>query len=289
MKFALQRCCTTPIFLRQYESSTDAVLKALGIELVDIREFNCCGYPLKNFNLMVSALSAARNLALAEKRGLPVMTICNCCYGNLMETNHIFRTKADLKQDLNSHLSREGLSYGGGIEVRHVVEILVKELGVEEIARKVTRPFKGIKIAIHYGCHILRPGKMLQAESSWSPTLLDGLVEATGAQSIPWKDKTECCGSPVLGVNEDLSMDITQGKIRNARSAGADFLCVACPFCQLQFDRVQRILASRRPEHEPLPSILFTQLLGLSLGVDEEALGLAQNELDLMGIKSFLA
>lgn len=289
MKFALQRCCTTPIFLKQYESSTDAVLRALGVEAVDIPEFNCCGYPLKNFNLKASVLSSARNLALAEKRGLSVMTVCNCCYCNLKEANQLLRNNPDARQEVNSHLGKEGLRYGGSIEVRHVLEILFEEIGIGEITKKITRSFKGLKIATHYGCHLLRPSKLLQFDKAWSPVLLDSLVELTGARSIPWQNKLECCGSPVLGVNQNLSMDITQGKIRDARLAGADFLCVVCPFCQLQFDRVQRIIMARRGGDGAIPSILFTQILGLCLGIDDKALGIAHNELELSGIVNFLS
>jgi heterodisulfide reductase subunit B len=281
MKFALQRCCGTSIFLKQYEASTDAVLEALGVERVEIQEFNCCGYPLKNLSHMTYLLSSSRNLALAEARGLNIMTVCACCYGSLREANQMMKEDSAKREGVNSRLEKEGLSYGGGVEVRHVLDILYKEVGIEGVGKKVVKPFEGLKIATHYGCHLLRPRQVVAFDNPYAPSILDKLVEVTGAESVSWQSKLECCGSPLWGVNDELSMDIAERKTRDARDSGADYLCVVCPFCQLQFDRVQRILMSKRGRANPLPSILYTQLLGLSLGI-------AQNELDLTSIKKFL-
>lgn len=289
MKFALQRCCTTPIFLKQYESSTDAVLGRLGVDLVDIKDFNCCGYPLKNFNFKAHVLASARNLSLAEKRELDIITLCNCCYGSLKHVNHLMKEDTSLKSEMNITLEKEGLRYDGGIEVKHLLEIFIRDIGIEHLKKRVVKTFKGLKIATHYGCHILRPRKIMQFDDAFSPSIFDKLVEITGAESIAWSSKLECCGSPMLGINDELSMDLTETKIKDARGSGADFLCVACPYCQLQFDRVQRMLHSKRCSNGHLPSILFTQLLGLSLSIDSETLGIDQNELSLRGILDFLS
>lgn len=289
MKFALQRCCTTPIFLKQYESSTDAVLGKLGVGLVDIKDFNCCGYPLKNFNFKAHVLASARNLSLAEKRELNIITLCNCCYGSLKHVNHLMKEDTSLKSEMNITLEKEGLRYDGGIEVKHLLEIFFRDIGIEHLKERVVKTFKGLKIATHYGCHILRPRRIMQFDDAFSPSIFDKLVEITGAESIAWSSKLECCGSPMLGINDELSMDLTETKIKDARRSGADFLCVACPYCQLQFDRVQRMLHSKRRSNGQLPSILFTQLLGLSLGIDSETLGMDRNELSLRGILDFLS
>ena len=287
MKFALQRCCGTSIFLKQYESSTDAVLEALGVEGVEIKEFNCCGYPLKNLSHMGYLLSSARNLALAERGNLNIMTVCACCYGTLKDVNQVMKGDAARREEVNLRLEKEGLSYGGGVEVRHVLEILYKEVGIEGIGKRIVKPLRGLKIATHYGCHLLRPRQVVQFDNPYAPSILDKLVEVTGAESVSWQSKLECCGSPMWGVNDELSMDLTERKIRDARQSNADYLCVVCPFCQFQFDRVQRILNARRGIPDALPSILYTQLLGLSLGIDEKTLGIARNELDVTGIKRF--
>jgi heterodisulfide reductase subunit B len=116
------------------------------------------------------------------------------------------------------------------------------------------------------------------------PSKFDDLVQVTGAKSIPWAKKLDCCGAPLWGVNDELSLDLTESKLSDAKQSGADFLCVACPFCQMQFDRVQRILGTRRGIRHPIPSILYTQLMGLALGIDAKTLGIDQNEIDSTGI-----
>jgi heterodisulfide reductase subunit B len=289
MKLALQRCCGTSIYLKQYESSTDAVLKALGVEIVDIKQFSCCGYPLKNFRYRAYLLSSARNLALAEKEHLNIMTMCNCCYGSLKHADQIMKDRPSERKEINAVLNREGLEYAGGVTVRHVLDILFTEIGIEGIRKKIRKELGGLKIATHYGCHLLRPRQVAQFDNPAAPAKFDDLVEVTGAKSISWPEKLECCGSPLWGINEELSLDLTENKILDAKRSGADFLCVACPFCQLQFDRVQRILHSLRDTKETLPSILYTQLIGLALGIDGKTLGIDKNEIDSTGILRYLS
>lgn len=288
MKIALLRCCTTPIFLKQYETSTDAVLKKLQVELVDIKDFNCCGYPFKNFNFMACVLASARNLSLAENKNLDIMTFCNCCYATMKHANHLLREDASVRAQINATLGKEGLAYGGGVEVKHLLEIFHKDIGIEKLKEQIARPFKGLKIATHYGCHILRPRQIIQFDNPAAPSIFDRLVETTGAESISWQTKLECCGSPMWGIDDDLSMDLTEKKIADAVESGADYLCTACSYCQLQFDRVQKMLISERRATRRLPSVLYTQLIGLSMGIDETALGIKQNELDISGITNFL-
>ena len=289
MKFALFRCCVTSVYLKQYESSTDAVLAKLGVELVEIPEFNCCGYPLKNYDFKAYVLSSARNLCLAEKRNLNIMTLCNCCYGTLKDADHLLREDPSLRKEINATLQKEGLNYDGRIEIRHLLDIFHKDIGIEQIKQTVVKTFKGPKIATHYGCHILRPRQIVQFDDPEEPSIFDTLVEVTGAESVDWKDKVKCCGAPVWGINDELSMDLTEKKITDARQSGAEYLCVSCAYCQLQFDRAQRLFSESRNDSNYLPSILYTQLLGLCLEIDAEILGIHQNELSISGILDFLS
>ncbi|MBK5100577.1 MAG: CoB--CoM heterodisulfide reductase iron-sulfur subunit B family protein [Desulfobacteraceae bacterium] len=289
MEFALLRCCPTNLFLKEYELSTDAILSRLDLGLVEVKEFNCCGYPLKNYNFRAHVLASARNLSLAEKRNLNITTVCNCCYGTTRDVNHILRGDSSLRQEINATLEKEGLRYDGGVEVKHFFEMLYKDIGIEQLREKIVKTFDGLKIATQYGCHILRPKKLVQFEDPGTASIFDQLIELTGAASIPWESQLECCGSPMWGINDDLSMDLTEKKISDARESGADYLSVACPFCQLQFDRVQKILIAKRGVNGHLSSILYTQLLGLSLGIEAEALGIDQNQLDITGIMDFMS
>lgn len=289
MKFAFFLGCTIPARLNQYESSSRAILARLGVGLVDIREFNCCGYPLRNISFETFVLLSARNLALAEKERLNVMTPCKCCYGSLKKADHLMKEDATLRKEINTTLKREGLKYKGDVEVRHLLSVLYHEVGLESIKEKIKRTFVGLKIATHYGCHVLRPSQVVQFDDPLAPSIFDQLVEVTGAESIDWATKLECCGAPAWGINDDLSMDLTEKKLRDGSRSGANYLCTACPYCHIQFDTVQKKILSERGENHRLPSILYPQLLGLSLGVDRKTLGLEMNQVPIEGIEDFLS
>jgi heterodisulfide reductase subunit B len=288
MEFALFLGCTIPARLTQYESSSRAVLEKLGVGLVDIREFNCCGYPLRNIDFKVFLLSSARNLALAEKKNLNMMALCKCCYGSLKKADFLMKENASLKKEVNTTLEKEGLKYEGRIEVKHLLSVLHKDVGIEAIKGKMATAFKGLKIATHYGCHALRPSQVVGFDNPVAPTLFDQLVEVTGAESIEWPMKLECCGAPLWGINDRLSMDLTLKKLNDGKKSGADYVCAACPYCHIQFDKVQKMILSQRNGNHPLPSILYTQLLGLTLGIDRKALGIEMNEIPISGIEELL-
>jgi heterodisulfide reductase subunit B len=218
MEFALFLGCTIPARLNQYESSSRAVLEKLGVGLVDIREFNCCGYPLRNIEFKVFLLSSARNLALAEKKNLNVMTLCKCCYGSLKKADYLMKENDSLRKEVNHTLEREGLRYEGGIEIKHLLSVLHKEVGLGLIKEKIEKTFKGLKIATHYGCHALRPSQVVGFDDPVAPSLFDQLVEVTGAESIDWPTKLECCGAPLWGINDGLSMDLTVKKLTDGLS-----------------------------------------------------------------------
>jgi heterodisulfide reductase subunit B len=288
MRFALFIGCTIPRRVQQYEVSARAVLEALGVELKDIQEFNCCGYPMKNLDFETSILFSARNLALAERQGLNVMTLCKCCFGNLKKANHVLKEETALRNEINTYLAQEGLKYNGTLEVTHMLPVLHREIGPKALKEKAARAFKDLKIATHYGCHALRPSDIMEFDDPKAPVLFDQLVEATGAKSIDWSLKLECCGAPLMGINDELSMDLAEKKLENAKNSGADFFCVGCPWCQAQFDSVQEMMASLRGANHHLPSILYPQLLGLAMGIDAKKLGMNMSKIDVTGIEGFL-
>jgi heterodisulfide reductase subunit B len=288
MKFALFLGCQIPARLKQYETSSRAILERLGVGLVDIEEFNCCGYPLRNIEFKAFLLSSARNLALAEKKKLDVMTLCQCCYGSLKKASVLLKENASLHNEVNAILEHEGLRYAGEVEVKHLLYVLHQQVGVEVIKKKIGKTFKGLKIAVHYGCHALRPSQVVRFDNPVGPSIFDQLVEATGAESISWPMRLECCGAPLLGINDELSMDLTLKKLNDGKESGAEYLCVACPYCHLQFDAVQKKIIAQRGMNHPLPSILYPQLLGLSLGIDGEILGLKMNQIPSGGIEKLL-
>lgn len=287
MDFALFLGCNIPARLAQYESSAKAISGKLGIELTEIKEFNCCGYPLRNIDFKTFILFSARNLALAEKENLNIVSLCKCCYGSLKKADYLLKDNEELREEINRILEKEGLKYGGTIEVKHLLSVLFRDVGLEAIKEKIEKPFEGLKIATHYGCHALRPSKIVQFDDPVAPSIFDKLVEVTGARSIDWSTKLECCGAPLLGINDDLSLDLTKKKLSDGKKSGADYLCTACPYCQMQFDTVQKTILSNQGADHNLPSILYPQLLGLSMGIDEEILGLAMNQLPIGSIQDF--
>jgi heterodisulfide reductase subunit B len=255
------------------------VFAELGVDIKDIKEFNCCGYPLRNSDFKTFVLFSARNLALAEKLGLNMIMLCKCCYGSLKMAEHHMKENSFLKDEVNETLAKEGLEYNGNLEIKHFLSALYSDIGINTLKEKITRNFKNLKIATHYGCHALRPSNIMQFDDPIAPVIFDRLVELTGAKSIDWALKLECCGAPVLGINDDLSMNLTKRKLTDGKQAGADYLCTACPWCHLQFDSVQKMMIEQRRINNHLPAILFPQLLGLAMGIDKETLGINMNQI----------
>ena len=286
MKYALFLGCNIPARVVQFETAARAVMGKVGIQLVDIRDFKCCGYPVRNLDQKAFLLSATENLAWAEKFGLNIMTLCKCCFGSLKEAEHFMKEDGDLQEEIKKLLAAKGMQYDGKTEVKHFLSVLYHDVGLDTLERNISNAFEGLKIATHYGCHALRPSDVTQFDDPVAPSIFDKLVEVTGAESVDYLRKLECCGAPVMGVNDDLSMNLTEKKLANGKKAGADYLCAACPWCHLQFDTVQKMMISQNGS-EPLASIVYPQLLGLSMGIDEKTLGIDMNQISLANITSF--
>lgn len=287
MKYAFFIGCNIPARLEQYEVSARLILDMLDVELVDIRDFNCCGYPLRNFDYNSFILSSARNIALAKKEGLNIITLCKCCFGSLKKAQHVMREDSSIADEIKGILKKENLDYGE-VEINHMLSVLYHQVGTDVIKSKIVKPYNDLKIAVHYGCHALRPSDIVEFDDAANPKLFDKLVEITGAKSVSWPSKLDCCGAPLTGVNDDLSVSIMNRKLKDSKEAGADFLCTACPYCQIQFDKVQNAGISAGQGNGSIASVLYTQLLGLSMGIEADKLQLDKNELDVSGIKEFL-
>lgn len=281
MRYAFFPGCKIPFHLEQYGLATRAVLGALDVDLVDV-EFNCCGYPVRHASFEAFVLSAARNMALAGREGLAILTPCKCCFGALKHADHWMAVDGLLRREINRVLKKEGLQWEAGIGVGHLLTVLAEDVGFEAIKARVERPYRGLKVAAQYGCHALRPGNITDFDDPLAPSIFEKLVAATGAESVDWPRRLECCGSPLWEKNNRLSLAMTKVKIADAEQSGATHLCTACTYCQTQFDAIQADHLSGRID--PLPAILYPQLLGLSLGLPEDSLGLGKNRIDLDGL-----
>jgi len=289
MKYTLFIGCQIPARVSQYEMAVRTVLKELDVDLVDERQFNCCGYPMRNSDQKGFLLSSVRNLALAERLGLKLVVMCKCCFGSLKKAENFMKDNGDLQDEIRDQLMKEGLIYEGRIEIKHLLSVLYHDVGLKILASRISRPYKELKIATHYGCHALRPSKITQFDDPVAPTIFDELVEVTGAISIDWNRKLECCGSHAMGINDDLSISLMKKKLDHGMEAGANYLCTACPYCQIQFDMVQEMILSSNGGRVSIASILYPQLLGLSMGIDHEKLGINMNKIDISVIRSYLS
>ena len=280
--------CNIPARVSQYETAARMVLNRLGAELVDIRQFNCCGYPLRNSDSKAYLLSAVRNLALAEEQNLDLLVLCQCCFGSLKKAAQLMAENGEMQDEVRNLLAADNLRYQGKVKIKHLLTVLHQDIGIDTIRQYQLASFENLKIAVQHGCHGLRPGSVTQFDDPFNPTIFDELVTITGAESVDWPLKLECCGAPVLGIDDDLAASLARKKLLDGKKAGAQYLCTACPYCHLQFDTVQAMMLGQESLKEPLPAILYPQLLGLGLGIDGELLGLDQNQLEIGAIRDFL-
>jgi len=288
MKFALFQGCNIPARVTQYADATRAVCTELEIKLNELDQFNCCGYPVRSIDERAFVLSAAKNLAAAEKAGLDILVMCKCCYGSLKKAAWVMDNDLTLKNEINDFLAKDKLAYEGRVAVNHLLTVLHRDVGIDHLKSLVSNSFSGLQIATSYGCHALRPSKVTAFDDPLAPNIFDELVEITGAFSVDWSRKLDCCGAPLTGINDQLAQDMATNKIASAREAGADYLCTACPYTHIQFDWVQNQMAADSEDWKAVAPILYPQLLGLSMGIDATTLGLSNNRLELAGISSYL-
>lgn len=265
-RYALFRCCTSAPHLPEYEQATDFILEKLGLNSVRISEFGCCGYPLRNVDQASWLLASARNLALAEARACTLITVCNCCYGTLKHCAWLLSQDQALHGQINQALRKEGLDFTGKARVRHLFEVLDQDMGMEHLKSRIVKPVKNLKLALHYGCRILRPSNVLAMDNPDKPMFLDNLVQTLDAVSLNWGKKSDCCGAQIMSTDADLSEAVVKEKQSRAADLGADAICVACPFCQLSLGRPEQDSQSR-------PVISYPQLLAYCLGADLKTAG----------------
>ncbi len=278
MKYALFLGCTIPARSRNYELSSRKVAERLGLELVDLDSFICCGFPVRSADLRSATLLGAYNLALAQKQGLDICTLCSSCTSALTETVHRLDHDDSERKAVNQDLDRLGLRYEKGTRVRHFARVLYEEIGKNEIEQHIQKPLDGLRVAAHYGCHYLKPSEIYDAfDDPENPRTLDELTALTGAVPVHYKDKKRCCGGPLLPVDEKVSMSVAKEKLEDIKEAGADAITLVCPFCAVMYDSNQKGIESEFDAEYNLPVLYLPQLLGMAMGFDRKELGLNMN------------
>jgi CoB--CoM heterodisulfide reductase subunit B len=277
-RYAVFWGCQIPARLPFLEKSTRLALQGVGIEPVDLPGFTCCPdrSVVGNYSEETWMLTAARNLALAEQAGLPLLTPCNGCYSTLKSALGEIMDSAALRAQVTSRLRTVGLDFQGTAVVKHLIEVLHDDVTPARIRGLITRPMSGLKIAVHYGCHMMRPANRLRFDDPLHPEKYDLLIRALGAESVEYETKMLCCGSGLsfAGSQEEATMMLRR-KLQDL-SGKADALTAVCPACFIQYDQRQYIL-QRQGERLNLPVFTYPELLGLAMGIPGEDLGLREH------------
>jgi heterodisulfide reductase subunit B len=272
VKYAFFPGCSLESTAWDFDRSTRAVCRALGIELQDIPDWACCGSTPGHAtsNTLAVALPVL-NLQKAQAAGLPVMTACASCYARLRTANHKVRNDAK-ERERTQRVT--GKPYDGQVPVHHVLDVLVNHFGLDQVRAKVSRRLSGLRVACYYGCLLTRPPEVVAFDNPEQPQSMDDLVAATGAEPVSWPYKTECCGASLSMTHTDSVSRLSHKLLSMARRAGAECVVVACPLCQVNLDLRQSDAARAHGDLPPTPAIYVTQLLGLALGLSWNELGL---------------
>lgn len=271
-------CCAFKASGKAYEESLLAVLKRIGVGWKELQDWNCCGATMyMSIDEMQAFAMASRDFALAEKQvpqGEPhLMAPCAACYAVFKKTQDYITKYPQVGDPIRKALSANGLGLEGRVKVRHPLDIIVNDVGLETIKRYVTRPLKGLKVASYYGCLLLRP--YASFDDPHHPQTMDRLVEALGGEPVEWPLKTRCCGGSLTGTVESVGLRLSYILLTEAQRRNADVVITACPFCETNLEafqyRIHRLAKGRMAE---IPVIYFTQLIGMAMGISDRELGL---------------
>ena len=277
--------CMIPLRYPQIEAAARKALPALGVKVFDIEGFSCCPEPwsVKGASLSDWLAVAMRNLAVGEKAGRDMLVLCNGCYSTLTEAAHIASDGSEAKGAAEKKLKSLKLSYAGKSKARHVAGVL-SDMGAEAVASSVSKPLAGLKVAVHHGCHLLRPADIMGFDDPFEPSKLEALVEALGADVVRYDGYTDCCGKATQ--DDQASLTMASDKMEAMRAGGADCLVTVCPACFEQFDLGQVEIKRKLGKDHKLPTFHYLQLLALAQGSDAAELGFKRHHVDVSGALS---
>ncbi|HEY47623.1 MAG TPA: disulfide reductase [Anaerolineae bacterium] len=267
-------CSLEQIGLSYHQSSIETT-KKLGVELKELEDWNCCGATTYfHVDELLAYALCARNLAMAEKDGLDLVAPCSACYKNSYFTNKYLKEDPDLAEHINYALEEDNLSFSGQIEVKHLIEVFVHDVGFDEIRNNVSKPLEGLRVAPYYGCQILRPKK--DDEDVEQAEYFEELLSAIGAEPIPYPLKLKCCGGSLLISNRIAALSMVRNLLQNAEENGAAVIATACPMCQVNLECYQQQVNQEFGTRFSVPVVYFTQLMGLALGIPGKKLGIGK-------------
>ena len=272
MRYAYYPGCSLRGTGRAYEESLLAIFRALDVEIDEIEDWNCCGATTyMSVDELTSYALAGRNLALAERDHSEIIAPCAACYLVLNKTQRYIREYPDIKLVVNRALDTIGLKYHDRVKVRHPLDVLLNDVGLETIAAKVKVPLHGLKIAPYYGCQIVRPYSTFDDQGN--PTSMERLLEACGTKTVRYPLKTTCCGGSQKGTLPNVGLDLIHYLLSEAQKNGAEVIATVCPLCQFNLESFQKEAGDRHHPTE-IPVLYFSQLLALALGAPANTIGL---------------
>lgn len=278
LSYAYYPGCASKEITKEADKSTRKICDILGIELIDMPKANCCGAGLMtdgdpDLNIALNA----RIFAEAEAMGKDIMTVCATCFMVMNKANFDMANRPGLFDKTNEILKEAGLHYSGNVKVKHLLWVLKDDYGLKALKDKVTKPIDYLKVAPFYGCHSLRPSDALGFDDPENPTSLEEIIRAIGGEAIEYFDKTKCCGFQVDLVTEDNAVDMTALRLHNAKIKGPDCMVTPCPFCHINLDNYQGEAEKKSGQKFDLPIFHLAQLVGLSLGLNGDDLGLSRH------------
>ena len=293
MKYAIYPGCVAKGACPELYMATMEVCRRLGIELDEqaMESASCTGAGvLQEKNLRLGDTLNARNFALAERAGLPLMTICSTCQGVMSQANARLKADPDYLASINEDLAEEGLEYKGTVEPKHLLWINVEEVGIDKLKEQVVRPLTGFKAAPFYGCYIVRPSSALGFEEHPErEDSLERVIEAVGATVVDFPGKTLCCGFPILTINQNNAMKMVARHTLDAKNGRADAMVTPCPLCHLNLDGFQPDAAKVAKQPIDLPIIHLPQLIGMAMGIPPEDMRLNKHIISTRKMLSTLA
>ncbi len=272
-KYAYFPGCSLEKMAKSYHMSSMETTRALDVELEELEDWNCCGATTYfHIDELLAYTLCARNLAMAEEKKLDVVAPCSGCFKNMYSTRKHLTHDADLKEHINEALAEDNLRFGGTSEVRHLIDVLVKDVGLDEIKARVQKPLAGLKVAPYYGCQILRPRK--DHEDVESPRFFEDLLTAIGAEPVDFRLRLRCCGGALILTNREAALGMVRNLLENALQSGATLIATACPLCQVNLECYQTQVNTEFGTDFKVPVLYFTQLVGLALGLKPNKLGI---------------
>jgi heterodisulfide reductase subunit B len=279
VKYALFPGCLIQVKYPQFEAAVKKTMPNFGVELVDLEGFSCCPDPIyfKAFDKIKWASIAARNLSIAEAAGLDIVTLCSGCTATLKEANHLFKENENLRKEVSARLARIDRTYKGTVKVKHLINVVRDEVGEDKVKASVKVPLEGLKVGIHYGCHLLKPSNIMEVDHPDNPTVMETMLRAIGANPVRHKEFLLCCGKAC--VDNDMPQEMTFDVMSSVEDSHSDCMGLICPACFDSFDLGQIKLGRRFDREFNIPVVYYFQLLGLAQGFSPEEMGLDRHKI----------